>query len=69
MSDTDDTPEENETLRAVKQAKASAKAADDSGKKPLNWKTAAGIGIGSAAVVAALLYANKARKKGDDDEA
>jgi homoserine kinase len=69
MSDeTDDIPPDNETMREVKRAKArkaAAKKATDT-KSPINWKTAAGIGIGSAAVVAALLYANKARKKDDD---
>ncbi len=63
----DEAPD-NETMREVKRAKArkaAAKKATDT-KPPLNWKTAAGIGIGSAAVVAALLYANKARKKDDD---
>jgi homoserine kinase len=69
MSDeTDDIPPDNETMREVKRAKArkaAAKKATDT-KAPINWKTAAGIGIGSAAVVAALLYANKARKKDDD---
>jgi hypothetical protein len=54
---------DNETMREVKRAKARKKAADDSG---IGWKTAAGIGIGSAALAAALIYANKARKKGDD---
>jgi hypothetical protein len=58
----EDTPLDNETMREVKRAKARKKAADDKG---LGWKTAAGIGIGSAALAAALIYANKARKKDD----
>ena len=59
----DDTPADNETMREVKRAKARKKAAEDNG---LGWKAAAGIGIGSAALAAALIYANKARKKNDD---
>ncbi len=53
---------DNETMREVKRAKARKKAAEDNG---IGWKTAAGIGIGSAALAAALIYANKARKKDD----
>ncbi|MGL5839037.1 MAG: hypothetical protein ACRCY3_11100 [Sphingorhabdus sp.] len=63
MSDTDDTPPDNETMREVKRAKARKHAADN--KDGPGWKTAAGIGIGSAALAAALIYASKARKKGD----
>jgi hypothetical protein len=55
-------PVENEAVKAAKAAKRSKDALE---QKSINWKTAAGIGIGSAAVVAALLYANKARKKDD----
>jgi hypothetical protein len=54
---------DNETMREVKRAKARKEAAE--AKKPINWKTAAGVGIGSAALLAALIYANKARKKDD----
>lgn len=68
MPDSDDPIEENETLRTVKEAKARAKAAAEQAAKSINWKTAAGIGIGSAAVVAALIYANKARKKDDEPD-
>jgi hypothetical protein len=65
-----DTLADNETMREVKRAKARKAAAKKATEKstPINWKTAAGIGIGSAAVVAALLYANKARKRDDDEE-
>ncbi len=66
MSDSEVPPEkpDNDTVKAAKTAKSLApKSAAD--KKPVNWKAAAGIGIGSAAVLAALLYANKARKKDD----
>ena len=69
MTDTpDDTPPvtetlDNETMREVKRAKARKEAAED--KTGLGWKTAAGIGIGSAALAAALIYASKSRKKDD----
>ena len=69
MTDTpNDTPPDteavdNETMREVKRAKARKEAAED--KNGLGWKTAAGIGIGSAALAAALIYASKARKKDD----
>jgi hypothetical protein len=52
---------DNETMREVKRAKARKAAVEE--KSSISWKTAAGVGIGSAALVAALLYANKARKK------
>lgn len=60
----DDLPPDNETMREVKRAKARKEAADNKGS--IGWKTAAGIGIGSAALAAALIYANKARKKDSD---
>jgi hypothetical protein len=56
-------PADNETMREVKRAKARKQAADDNSGP--GWKTAAGIGIGSAALAAALIYASKARKKDD----
>jgi hypothetical protein len=63
MTDEPETPPDNETMREVKRAKARKEAAEqDSGP---GWKTAAGIGIGSAALAAALIYASKARKKDD----
>ena len=72
MTDTPkDTPPDNETMREVKRAKARKEAAEDSSKDSgkenggLGWKTAAGIGIGSAALAAALIYASKSRKKDD----
>ncbi len=61
---TDETPPDNETIREVKRAKARKEAVEAKGG--MGWKTAAGIGIGSAALAAALIYANKARKKDDD---
>jgi hypothetical protein len=63
MSDKDETPPDNETMREVKRAKARKEAAEKPGA--IGWKTAAGIGIGSAALAAALIYASKARKKDD----
>ena len=38
-------------------------AAAESSKKPINWKAAAGIGIGSAAILGALIYATRNRDK------
>jgi hypothetical protein len=60
----DDEAPDNETMREVKRAKARKEAADKNSGP--GWKTAAGIGIGSAALAAALIYASKGRKKGDD---
>ncbi|TXC72501.1 hypothetical protein FSB78_17260 [Sphingomonas ginsenosidivorax] len=62
---TDDTP--NEILAAAKEAKdhaeAAAKAAVDKAK---SWPLGAiglGVGIGSAAIAGAVLYANRPRSK------
>jgi hypothetical protein len=64
MSNKDKDPQpDNETMREVKRAKARKEAAEKAGG--IGWKTAAGIGIGSAALTAALIYATKARKKDD----
>lgn len=64
---------ENEVIRAARELQAQKEAAEateaadqdaaNDGKK-IGWKTAAaaGIGIGSAAVLAALLYANRGKK-------
>ncbi len=57
-----ETPD-NETMREVKRARARKLAVEE--KKSIGWKTAAGVGIGSAALLAALMYANRARKKDD----
>ncbi|MCU0729399.1 MAG: hypothetical protein MUF41_04755 [Sphingopyxis sp.] len=62
-----DHDEENEVLRAARLAKQQqerAAAADKAQKSAGDrarpgWKTAAGIGIGSAALLAALLYARR----------
>lgn len=66
MSD-DESP--NEILAAAKEAKANKArvTGKDSAKPGNNWTLGAiglGVGIGSAAVAAALIYAN--REKGDD---
>jgi hypothetical protein len=67
---------ENEVLRAARELQAQKEAAEateaadkdaaaGNGKK-IGWKTAAaaaGIGIGSAAVLAAVLYANRGKIK------
>ncbi|WP_194954185.1 hypothetical protein [Sphingopyxis solisilvae] len=65
-------PEENEVLRAAREQRQQQEAADaaeaadkEAAKGKRGWKTAAaaGIGIGSAAVIAALLYANRDKLK------
>lgn len=53
--------EENEVVRASRLA-ASLRAAAADKVGGIGWKAAAGIGIGSAAVIAALLYAKTGRK-------
>ena len=68
--------EENEVLRAARELQAQKEAAEATeaadrnaapkdGKKSRTWKTAAaaGLGVGSAAVLAALLYANRDKIK------
>jgi hypothetical protein len=62
--------EENEVLRAARESRAQKAAADaseealknDGNKRALGWKTAAGIGVGSAAVLAALIFANRPKR-------
>ena len=66
--------EENEVLRAARELQAQKEAAEateaadrdaavGAGKKSIGWKAAAGIGVVSAAVLAALLYANRDKIK------
>lgn len=64
--------EENEVLRAARErqqqreaAEAAQAADEEAAKGKRGWKTAAaaGLGIGSAAVIAALLYANRGKIK------
>lgn len=55
-----DAPVEGAESQAAESA-ASAKSVDP--KRKGNFKTGVAIGIGSAAIVAALLYANRARKR------
>jgi hypothetical protein len=54
-------PIENEAMQEARRVKAqnAAKA-----KRAAGWKTAAGIGIGSAAIAAALIFANRNKKDG-----
>jgi hypothetical protein len=54
-----DAPEENEVLREARRAKELAERAI----AKVGWKTAAGIGIGvgSAALLAALLYSGRSK--------
>ncbi len=53
-----DPPPENEVLREVRRVRELAENAV--GK--VGWKTAAGIGVGSAALIAALLYAGRNKR-------
>ena len=64
--------EENEVLRAARERQQQREAAEateaadkEAAKGKRGWKTAAaaGLGIGSAAVIAALLYANRDKLK------
>ena len=68
----DEREEENEVLRAARERQQQREAAEateaadkDAAKGRRGWKTAAaaGLGIGSAAVIAALLYANRGKIK------
>ncbi|MGV3730032.1 MAG: hypothetical protein ACO1NN_04660 [Sphingopyxis sp.] len=68
----DDEAQENEVLRAARELRQQREAADaaeaadqDATKAKRGWKTAAaaGLGIGSAAVIAALLYVNRDKLK------
>ena len=68
----DDDRQENEVLRAARELRQQKEAADaaeaadqDAAKGRRGWKTAAaaGLGIGSAAVIAALLYVNRDKIK------
>lgn len=62
--------EENEVLRAARESREQKAAADaseealknDGNKRALGWKTAAGVGVGSAALLAALLFANRSKR-------
>lgn len=75
MSDSiEDTPAaengENEVMRAARESRerkdaaeaAEAELKNDGNKRSLGWKAAAGLGVGSAAVLAALLYANRGKR-------
>lgn len=70
--ETENETAENEVLREVRRQKALEKqqrsknartsGAADGEKKGLDWKAAAGLGIGSAALLAALLYSKGDKK-------
>lgn len=49
---------ENEVLREVRRVRELA----ESAVNKVGWKTAAGIGVGSAALIAALLYAGRNKR-------
>lgn len=57
-----DAEPENDILREARRVRDLAAAKARSAARDINWKTAAGIGIGSAALLAALLYAGRDRK-------
>jgi hypothetical protein len=57
----DDESDDEHPISASRASKASAEKANSSGRNK-RLITGAAIGIGSAALVAALLYANRARK-------
>ena len=70
----DDAPVGGPAAKAADKSDAGSadadKAADDKGAGPRRTRhivTGAAIGIGSAALVAALLYANRSRKGGNDE--
>ena len=62
--------EENEILSAARESRAQKEAADASeaeakgkdGKRGFDWKKAGAIGVGSAAVLAALIYVNRDKR-------
>lgn len=57
----EDEAQENEVLRETRAAIAHRKP-DAKKRGGVDWKAAAGLGVGSAALIAALLYANRNRK-------
>lgn len=60
-------PEENEIMAAAREAKARKEGAANTAEpaKLSKWGIAAiGAGVGSAAVAAAMLYANRNKKRG-----
>lgn len=54
---------ENEAMQEARRVKAQKAA---KAKRAAGWKTAAGIGIGSAAIAAAIIFTNRGKK---DDQA
>ena len=64
---TDKAPEENEIMAAAREAKARREGAKQTPEPAAlsKWGIAAiGAGVGSAAVAAAMLYANRNKKRG-----
>lgn len=57
--------EGGETLDVARSAKEATRSDDKSGKRTRNFVAGAAVGVGSAALVAALLYANRSRRGGD----
>ena len=65
----DPSAEGGETLDAARSAKEATEAAEKGNNRPRIFVPGAAVGVGSAALVAALLYANRARRsdKGGSD--
>lgn len=60
---------ENDAVREARLAKESARRRKESGSlSTFDIATAAGIGIGSAALAAALIYASRGRRKDDAED-
>ncbi|HEY0115782.1 MAG TPA: hypothetical protein VGB54_08680 [Allosphingosinicella sp.] len=57
-----DASKQNETLNVAVTAKEAEREAGKSGHRTRTFVTGAAVGVGSAAIVAALLYANRSRR-------
>lgn len=65
----DPSAEGGETLDAARRAKEATQSGEKGNKRTRNFVAGAAVGVGSAALVAALLYANRSRRsdKGGSD--
>lgn len=61
-------PAENDAVREARLKKEAERRRNSASLSTLDIATAAGIGIGSAALAAALLYASRGRRKPDADD-
>ncbi len=62
----DPSAEGGETLDAARSAKEATKTDEKGSKRTRNFVAGAAVGVGSAALVAALLYANRSRRSDKD---